>query len=180
MKKNAENSETYLKSVLKKDPGFTVPKDYFDTLENQFYIKSLEKEFSNNNSFATPDSYFTNLEDRIISKVILEEKPVTIISFRQRTIKMIPVTVAASIILCICLAYFNSLNTNTTFNELSQNDIEIWILENYDTMTSEEIASFITADDISAENFNDINLESEAIEDYIIYNENSNLLEEIN
>jgi len=180
MKKNAENSETYLKSVLKKDHGFTVPKDYFDTVENQFSLKSLEKEFSNNNSFTTPDSYFTNLEDRIVSKVIVEEKPVNVISFRQRISKMIPVTVAASIILCVGLAYFNSLNTNTTFNELSQNDIEIWFLENYDTMTSEEIASFITADGISVENFNDINLESEAIEDYIIYNENSNLLDEIN
>ena len=181
MEDNIKNSETYLKSVIGKDNGFSIPKDYLESIEQQFSIKKIDNQFNKENSFKVPENYFDNLEETILSNVVSEKKRGNLISLQKRIYKIIPAGIAASIILFISIFYFNTNSAKVSFDSLAKNDIETWIIDNSTFFTSEEIATFIIDDnEINIDDFSYANLENEAIEDYIIYNENTSLLNEIN
>lgn len=179
MENKVKNSETYLKSVLGKESGFSLPKNYFESLDEQIDLILAEENLSNENSFSTPDNYFNALEDKIISRVTSKEKETKVISFRDRMLKVIPSAIAASIALFISINYFNTFNTEISFDNLAQSEIETWFLESSSNLTTEDIASFIPMDEIVVNNFAYTDIDDEVIEDYIISNENSTFLNEI-
>ena len=121
------------------------------------------------------------LEDKIISKVVVStEKETKVISLRQRMLKIVPAAIAASFALLISISYFNKTNTEINFDNLAHSEIETWFLENSSSLTSEDIATFIPMENININDFAYTNIDDEVIEDYIIYNENTTLLNEIN
>ena len=180
MEDKIKNSEAYLNSVLGKENGFSVPKNYFNEIDERLSMVFMEEKIPNKKSFATPESYFDNLEDAILSKVTLAKKDTKVISFKQKIYKAIPFAIAASIALLISINYFSNFNSEINFDNLAQSDIETWILENNSEMTSQDIATFISLDGINTNDFAYTNIDDEDIEDYIIYNDNTTLLNEIN
>lgn len=180
MENKIKNSETYLKSVLGKESGFSLPKNYFENLDKQIDLILAEENLSKENSFSTPDNYFDALEDKIISKVISQEKETKVISFRDRMLKIIPAAIAASIALFIGLNYFNTFNsTEINFDNIAQSDIETWFLESSSNLTTEDIAGFIPLEDLEVNDFAYTNIDDKVIEDYIMTNENSKFFNEI-
>ena len=179
MENKIKNSETYLKSVLGKENGFSVPKNYFEDLDEQIGLIIDKEKFSKKNGFSTLSNYFDALEDKIVSRVISKEKETKVISLRQRILKVIPAAIAASIALFISLTYFNTSNTEINFDNLAQSEIETWFLESSSSLTIESIAEFIPIEDLNMNDFSYANIDDEVIEDYIISNENSTFLNEI-
>ncbi len=180
MEEKIKNSELYLNSVLGEKSNFSAPKDYFNNIENRFFISLAEQNIPNKDGFSTPNSYFDSLENSILSKVKSKEKTIKVISLKQRFYKIIPAAIAASIALFISINYFTNKNTEINFDNLAQTDIENWFLESSSNITSEDIATFINVDDINVNDFAYTNIDDDDIEDYIIYNENTTLLNEIN
>jgi hypothetical protein len=180
MKNKIKNSEVYLNSVLGKENSFSVPKNYFNDLEKRFSNFLIEDKISNKKVFLTPNSYFDTLEDKIIPKVTLKEKNIKIISLKQRIYKVIPFGIAASILLFISVNYFNNFNTEVSFDNLALSDIETWILDNSSEITSQDIVTFIPTENINTNVFEFTTLNDKDIEDYIIYNDNTSILNEIN
>jgi hypothetical protein len=65
MKDKLQHSEEYLNKKTGGNPGFSVPTNYFETVEAS--IRNLQKEnnFVKAKGFEVPDSYFNKLEDNI-------------------------------------------------------------------------------------------------------------------
>ncbi|PWG05119.1 hypothetical protein [Polaribacter aquimarinus] len=180
MKEKIKNSELYLDSVLGKKSGFSTSKDYFDDVEEHFFIALAENAIPKKDAFSTPTSYFNNLEDSILDSLKSEKKNIKVISLKQKFYKIIPAAIAASIALFISINYFNKENIETRFDNLAETDIETWFLENSSSITSEDIATFVSVDNMNMNDFAYTNIDNDLIEDYIIYNDNTTLLNEIN
>jgi len=140
-----ENDEHTLDWKLSDDikTGFTVPKNYFKGIEDDFSLNLIEEELPKNNVFEIPTTYFQEFDHRIIEKI--KPKKGKILNFKK--IKLIPV--AATIALIIFFGTNFLLNNNS---ELSSDEIVNWVDMNINTISSDDIAIAFT--DI---NFDDIN-----------------------
>lgn len=179
MEDKIKHSENYLKSILGKENGFSAPKNYFENLDGQLSTIVSEERFSHERAFSTPSDYFENLEDNVITKITSEEKKSKVISLRQRMLRIIPATIAASIVLFISVNYFSKTNSEINFDNLAQSEIEKWFLENSTAFTSEDIAMFIPVENISISEFTFADISKDDIEDYII-DQDATLIHEIN
>ncbi|MCL7765225.1 hypothetical protein MPF19_17525 [Polaribacter sp. Z014] len=179
MENNIKNSEEYLNSILGKETGFSLPKNYFSTTEVSVEAKLAEENFTKENGFTTPDSYFKDLESEILSKVSSTKKVTKVISFKERVLKMIPIAAAASVILFIGLnSFVFNKNEELTIDSLSDDDIEFWLDSN--TLNTNDIANVLENDVLEENDFYFSLLEDENIEDYINTTDNTSFLNEIN
>lgn len=179
MEKNIKNSAAYLNSILGKETGFSIPKNYLSNLEEVIETKLSEDSFAKESGFTTPDTYFTGLENDILSKVLSTKKETKVISFKEKVFKMIPFAAAASIMLFIGLnSFVFSNDKELTLDSLSDVDIEYWL--NSNTVNTNDITA-VLGDDILAEN--DLyftTLDDSNIEDYLNSIDNTLLLNELN
>lgn len=130
--------------------GFTSPEDYFDQVEKSILSKSNEE--NRITGFKTPDNYFKNIDRRII-KNISKSKPDRIINFnRNKYIKIISYSIAASLLLFFSLRSLNSNNDVIDFGTIEISEIESWL--------DEDLISFSSYD--ISETFNDVYLSGEA------------------
>lgn len=107
-----------------KKPGFTTPKNYFDTLESQIMDKTaLVCSVSNKNQFQIPENYFEKLDDRLQNKPSLKNLQPKIISiFRTKTFRY-AAGIAAVLLVFISIFRFQQTN-NSAANTISE-------IENY-------------------------------------------------
>lgn len=142
-----KNIAPKLYDLKKLESGFDTPKEYFDSMEENVFSSIFLDSTGNKNSFdipenyfdlvessvfekiknddeSIPESYFNTIEDRVLEKIKKETK---IISFNKRMIKkLVPVGIAASILLIFTLHFFAD-NKNNDFASINGDDIEFWI-----------------------------------------------------
>ncbi|MEO8935110.1 MAG: hypothetical protein ABI295_12465, partial [Xanthomarina sp.] len=118
---------------------FKTPENYFSNLEDHIMTRIILEEKSDKKVFETPENYFESLEDRIISQVSNEHEPKVISLFTKRNIIAVS-SVAATIVLLFNLNFFTK--------DFSFSSIENEVLENY----------------VSNQEFEEFNLEAEMIE----------------
>ena len=178
MEHNIKNSEAYLNSILGKESSFSIPKSYFNTIEGAIEAKLTEEQFTKKEGFTIPDSYFKELENDILAKVLSTTKETKIISFKERILKVIPISAAAAVILFIG---FNSFVFNTneelTLDSLSEIDIEYWLDAN--TLNTYEITIALEDVVLDENDFYFATLEDKNIEDYINSIDNTSIFEEL-
>jgi len=131
--------------------GFSIPKDYFGTVEDAVFLKFSKDKLDNTIPFKTPDNYFLTIEDRVFDKIKSEETAFSIpkgyfdtvednvfkklhtetkvIDFKTRFIKtFLPIAAAASLLLFVTLQLLNNNNDNTDlFANMELSEIENWI-----------------------------------------------------
>jgi hypothetical protein len=175
------NKENILKQLKSSGPGFSVPKGYFKSLEDQIdhTISSLdpnhkEKEGDTNPSqkshssfnldqigkdpgFKVPEGYF----DTIQSKTTKLEKT-KVIPLNGKFIRILSLSIAASILLFFGLSYFNSSENITGQLTFQDEEFIDWIESDLADPNSYEIA----------EAFNDVELEhmlfsEEEVDEYL-------------
>ncbi|WP_158838564.1 hypothetical protein [Polaribacter sp. L3A8] len=179
MENNIKNSEQYLNSILGEETGFSVPKDYFASIEESIATKLSEEVLTKEHGFTMPDTYFKELENEILAKVAVPKKETKVISFKERIFKMIPIAAAASIILFIGLnSFVFNTNEELTIDSLSDDDIEFWLDSN--TINTTDMAIVLENDVLEEGDFYFSSLEDENIEDYINSIDNTSFLNEIN
>ena len=131
MDKNIKNLNNILNDFTKKESNFAVPENYFNNLEDDILSKVIENQFPGELSYNVPENYFDTFEEDIFKKINLkEQKPTKLISLKSRLIKIIPTAAAACILLFIGFNYF-SMNSTTTFENITSDEIENWLDENY-------------------------------------------------
>jgi len=133
----------------KLNSGFISPENYFDQVENSI-LTNANEEF-NKVGFETPDNYFENIDQRII-KNLSKSKPDRIINFnRNKYVKIISYSIAASLLLFFSLRSLNSNNDVLDFETIEISEIESWMDEDLITFSSYDIS----------ETFNDVYLTGE-------------------
>lgn len=181
MSNNKKNSEEFLNSISRKKNGFSIPKNYFNTIEEVINVKLIEERFKNKSGFDIPNRYFKEFEEDLLAKVLSPSlvNEAKVISFKERILKIIPVTVAASVLLFIGLNSFVFDKTaELTLDSLSENEIEYW-LNNSDIYLNDIV--IVLAENILEENdFYFSTIEDETIEQYMYSIDNYYLLNELN
>ncbi len=164
MNEKNKNIDFRLDQYEKKLP-FKTPKNYFENLEDQV-MHDIEME---NNSI--PKDYFSNLEDEIFNK-INEQDNVKTISIWEKITDTIPQLLAAASIILFASALSLNINKSSNFTLLDDDEIELWIEQDY-LVNSDNDISFIY-ESIDVDNLNYNKLEEDELEDYL---ENINLEE---
>ena len=170
-----------LENNLKKKTGntlpFSIPENYMDGIEDDFFMKIKEQPFPKTTSFTTPDRYFENLEDEILNKTNTSFKKGKLIHFNSTLIKLLPTTIAACLLVFVGLQFFNTPSTEVSFDAISNDDIEAWFEEN-NSYTDTEIAfTFDEAIDENELTLTAVNLNNDALEDYFNTIEHIDLLD---
>lgn len=160
MDNNSKHSEKRF-SEFTEDTGFSTPKGYFDTIEDNFSAKLAEENLPKNNGFEVPKGYFESLEDQLVPKVKIPKKG-KVISLKKRILKLIPATAAASVLLFISINVFISKKI-----EFTSEEIEIWFENNMDVLTNDDFA--LALEDVNFEDspFLENAIESDEISQYL-------------
>ena len=178
MKNEQKNSVEYLNNITGKKTGFSVPTNYFNAVEDAFSTNLFEDSNSKKNAFKTPASYFDNLETEILTKVYQPKKETKVITLKDKLLKFIPYAAAASVLLFVGLHYFSAdITSDKLFDDLADNEIENWLLENSSEISNQDFAMVISEDVLTDFTFSEI--EDDDIEDYIISTQNTSILNDI-
>lgn len=177
MEHKSKNSEEFLKSILDKKSGFSVPKNYFSDAEDTFSSFLIEDKFPESNGFEIPDNYFDNVEENILQKINTTKKETKVISLRSRIIKLIPASIAATIALFLTFNYLLNLNNDDiNFNTVAQSEIENWIIENANDLSDTDFATILNSEIMNENDFALTSIKNDEIEEYIISTDNTSLL----
>ena len=151
--------ENILNNLKRSGPGFTVPKTYFEKLEDridqsrdsidanlQEYEENTERklkqksvftldQIGKNHGFIVPDSYFEAVEPKILRL----EKP-KIIPLKNNFIRILSLSIAASILLFFGLSYMNTRENITDQMVFQDEEFINWIESDLTDPNSYEIA----------------------------------------
>lgn len=158
-----------------KKPGFKVPDNYFEGLEDKMLElineqQDLDPSYKGVPGFVVPDTYFHTLEESVLNKIESIKRRNKVIPLYKRR-KFYYFTAAAAVFLGI----ISTLMFNPVTPEYSIDSIELSTLENYIDdgfldLDYNEISVFITEERYSFGNIKTSDLSDEAVFDYI--NEN--------
>jgi hypothetical protein len=147
--------------------GFSTPKDYFGTVEDDVCLILAEYKLDKKTPFKTPENYFSTIEDRVFNTIKSKETESTytipkdyfntvednvfeklhaetkVISLKSRFIKtFLPIAAAASLVLFFTLQLLNNSNDSTDLLvNLEISEIESWIDNGDLELDSYEIAA---------------------------------------
>ena len=178
MRDNIKNSENFVTAVSGKETGFATPKNYFKDSELRFSSFISEEKLPKDVSFKTPSNYFDTLEDSILEKINLPEKEVKVITLQQKLWRLIPVAVAASLILFFSLNPFQA--KGVSFEAIADNDIEIWFNDSATEINTEDISFIFSDEDLIDDTFSLTSISDTSLEEYIITLDHSAILSELN
>ena len=180
MNKELENSEQFIHQVVGKKTGFSVPKNYFEEIEDNFSTYLFEEKNTKKTTFEIPNNYFNMLEDTILNKVVVNKNHVKVISLKQRILKRVPLIAAAAVILFIGLNSFNfGEQVLPSFDAITDIEMENWLEDNSGNINSEDIVMVFSEDDLVEIDFAFIEIEDINIERYISANDNLTILNEL-
>lgn len=151
-----------------KKTGFKVPEDYFDNLENTIFSHVKLKEQATNSGFKTPENYFETLENKIINTVSKNKTSKVISLFSKRNLVYIS-GIAAAILLLFNLSIFQK---ESNWSRLNTKTVENYIID--EQMSSYEIASLLSDEELIEENFTNHDFKDENIESYLLDNSDIN------
>lgn len=180
MSNNNKNIEDYLSNNFKDENPFSVPENYFESVEDTVLSKIIEEQLPGEITYNVPENYFDIVEDSLFTKLDLQKKNVKVISLKDRLLKIIPAAAAACIIIFVGLNYFSVSNSNN-LDSISNDEIEIWINENYNEYSTSHSIEFVDADFTESSNIleDDSSLNEDDILEYLNSIDNSSLLTEI-
>lgn len=154
MKKNALHN-------IKK-PGFKIPDNYFDGLEDSVMNQIKLKNKIVDSGFKTPDSYFDALDGKILTRTKQEPKVIKFFSKRN----LIYVTSIAAVFVLMFNIFWANKPSST---ELEVADIAQYLLQQED-ISDYELASLLTEYDLTTDNFIDSQIPEEHLEKYLLEN----------
>lgn len=100
-----------------KQNKFTVPKGYFDNLEDVVITKLKAEALQISTQTKLPKNYFNSIENNVLERIKKDKK--------SKIIKLImPVAVAASILIALLIP---NLFTTNSFKNISKNEMEHWL-----------------------------------------------------
>jgi len=180
MNRDRKNIEDYLNNIPMGENQFSVPEDYFNSVEDSVLSQIIEEQLPGKLTYNVPDTYFENFEDRLFANSEFSKKETKVIRLKSRIFKIIPTAAAACMLLFIGLNYF-STNEKISFESISSEELELWFNDSNLQENSRNLLEFVDADftenDIIED---DTSINDDDILEYLnTINNNSTLLTEI-
>lgn len=179
MNRDRKNIEDYLNNIPMGENQFSVPENYFNSIEDSVLSQIIEEQLPGKLTYNVPDTYFENFEDNLLSKSEFSKKETKVIRLKSRILKIIPTAAAACMLLFIGLNYF-TITKPSDIDSISSDDLELWIDENHIDYSTVNAIEFIDTDFTESNIIeDDSSLEDEDILNYLNSIDTSNLLTEI-
>ncbi len=172
MDKEIKNIEESLKQIVGSKSGFSIPNSYFSELEDKLHINAIEDSFSTTEGFDVPDTYFDSIEESILEKV--REPKQKVISLNNRVLKWIP-AIAASVLLLFTLIFFDFSS-----DELTEDDLVAWFENDIESINQVDLLVAFEDVDLEDENFIPASINEIKIEDYLNNEDITNLFDDLN
>ncbi|MEZ4818107.1 MAG: hypothetical protein R2776_09095 [Flavobacteriaceae bacterium] len=158
-----------MKSNKKYTHGLKTPPSYFNTLEEDIFIKIAEEKLPNDLGFKVPSGYFNSLETQLLIEIPTKKEPTVISLFSKKNLGY-----AAGIAAILFIALFVVFTPKTnTLDAIQTSEIEAYVSNGNIDLYTQDIAQLLTEDD----------LESLQIEETVFFSEENletYLLETIN
>jgi hypothetical protein len=180
MEKKLNNSIEYITNKVGKETGFSIPRDYLDTIEDEFSLSLSEGKLKKESSFTFPENYFDKLEDKILDKVTNHQKTVKVISLREKIVRFTSIAAAACLFVFIGINSFSDA-TKSSFDidSLADSDIEFWLENNTTTFTENDVTLVFDETDFDETELISNNITDDHLEEYLNSIETSTLLNDI-
>lgn len=143
--------------------GFKTPEQYFESFDDKLFERLAEKKTIagiETSGFTVPNDYFKTVEDNVFSKLNNEEKPV--IRLKSKSKFYYVAGIAASFALLFSIVFNNK---DVTFDAVDTLALESYLYQ--EDYTSDELAVLFTENDISVNDFIDVQISEETINQYI-------------
>ena len=153
-----------------KETGFKVPKDYFDTLEDNVLSQLKVDETlgkSKDPGFALPDNYFTDVENKVLDTI--KDQDSKVISLFSTSNLLYVSGIAAAIVILFGIFMKGGAITETVIDaEMA----EAYLIQQ--DLSTYELASLLTEEDITSLNEEIMNeaFTDDEMEDYLLENVN--------
>lgn len=179
MNRDNKNIETYLNYISKDENQFSIPENYFDSIEDNVLSKIIEEQLPGELTYNVPDNYFEGFEDKLFSNSEFIKKETKVISLKSRILKFIPTAAAACMILFVGFNYFSTTKSNS-IDSITSDDLELWIEDNYNDYSTVNLIEFVDAD-FTEKNIieDDTSINDDDILEYLNTIDSNSLLTEI-
>jgi hypothetical protein len=147
-----------------KSHGFKIPEGYFESFDEKI-LGELNKESrlkTMESGFKTPKNYFNTVEN-IIIKQVSEQNNIKVISIFNKKNMIYVTSIAAAVLLLFNLSIFEK---NPSFENLDTETVENYFLN--ENISSYEIASVLSDDELNDVISIDYNVEEENLEAYLM------------
>ncbi len=158
-----------------KSPGFKVPKNYFETLEEQILDKiALQEVASGENPFQVPAGYFESNAEKAFAKAIQSDKTVKVIPLHKKKFVRYAAAVAAVVLIAVSIFQFQDLNQNSadesfTFSTLIESDfIDLSLIDFEYLLTDEMLDNEMILSSLNKDEIEDY-LMNELDDTYLLY-----------
>ena len=169
------------------DPGFKVPPNYFEDLEERLLnaaasensLRSIEKKKI---GFIIPENYFDDLERRVLQKiegkqVIKEEKGKLIPLISREAIYYVAAVAAIFIFIFSTIDLNPKVEQEYNMNSVELSALEEYINNGYLDFNFMEVTSFLSEEDYVLQDFDTADFSDEEVLNYLTENiEDPNLL----
>jgi len=151
--------------------GFDMPKDYFEQLEINISVAEMEAALPETTGFSVPSNYFNTIENKLVEKIKGSETG-TVIQLYQRTWFQITSGIAACFLIGLLIFNNETPTTSSTIEEFEIATLEVVdYFEDYSTsIDTEDVAALLTDDELDDITLENDLLSSSNIEDYLLDN----------
>lgn len=159
-----------------KSPGFKIPKNYFETLEEQLLDKiALQEVTSDKNPFQVPAGYFDGITEAVITQTSEKKpNPKVIPLYKKKYIKY-AVAIAALVLVALMVFEFKNPVPSTSESFFTSSTL---IESDYLDLSLIDIEYLITDDMLDEQQFLSA-INQQELEDYLLYElEDNDLLYE--
>lgn len=162
-----------MKETKKHITGFKVPQDYFKQKQAELIAIAKLEHLPKQSGFKVPNSYFENFEENLLDSITKKKEPKVIPMITSKII-MYTTTLAA----CGILGFFLFFNNKTiSLSEISDTEIETYMLEGNLNIETQEIAKLLDEEEIESLYFTTELSTEKNLEDYLFENiNNTNLI----
>lgn len=163
------------KLPYQQEPGFKVPPNYFEDLEEALMRKVTQDKAGMDNykgapGFVVPEEYLQQLEEQVLLKVEQDQNKEKVISILKLPKLYYAAAVAAILVILLSTGIFNSTVPVFTIDSVELSALEDYIDNGYLDLTFEEISTYITEEGNPIENFNASALSDEEVLNYLNQN----------
>lgn len=164
-----------MKNKNKQQHGLQVPPSYFDTLEDEIFIKIAEDKLPKETGFKVPETYFKSMENQVISKVASKNEPKVILLFSKKYLSYAVSIAAVLVIALFVIVTKKPLDIDT----LQTSEIEAYVSSGQLDLNTLDIAQLMTEEDIETLQIEAVTFSEENLENYLLesINDTSLLIE---
>ena len=138
------------KKLISENPGFSIPKNYFEDFETGilFSLTSKEEEkaleLPKSEAFSIPPQYFSDFEKKILEETLHnEKKPLKVIPIHKKPyFYPMAAGIAATFLVFFQLFLKNEVNSEMNIDQVASSSIENYIEEGNIDFSASEISRF--------------------------------------